>query len=279
MQWRGRSTRCWRRCRASVAWVVRLGSGRYAERDGTAMKGDGDSSRKFAVPAFLVDGGELGALMRSHAWDETPLGPVERWPAALRTLTGVMLGSRQPMFLTWGPERVMLYNDGYGLMLGERHPGALGRPFPQVWFDILDDVGPILDRAYAGEATHMDDIALVMTRNGTPEQTHFAFSYTPVRDEAGVVRGMFCACTVTTETVRAQQSIREMAEAARETNARLQLVQNAGGSAVSTGTCGPDKSTGRLSTWRFRGSRRIRRWTATSGRGGSNGFTQTIVRR
>ncbi|UFN47327.1 PAS domain S-box protein [Roseomonas sp. OT10] len=150
---------------------------------------------------FLSAGGEMGALVRAYDWAANPLGPPETWPQPLRTVVGVMLGSRQPMFVAWGPQRIVLYNDGYAPMLGLRHPGALGRPFHEIWFDIIDEVGPILDRAYAGEGTHMDDIRFVMTRNGYPEETHFAFSYTPVRDEGGEVRGMFCACTETTQQV------------------------------------------------------------------------------
>ncbi|TCZ52743.1 PAS domain-containing sensor histidine kinase [Roseicella aquatilis] len=151
--------------------------------------------------AVLAGGGALGGLIRAHDWSATPLGPPGTWPQALKTLVAVMLGSRQPMFITWGPERIMLYNDGYAPILGARHPGALGAPFPAVWFDIQADVAPILDRAYAGEGTHMDDITLVMTRNGYPEETHFSFSYTPVRDETGAVAGMFCACAETTGRV------------------------------------------------------------------------------
>ncbi|MBX9596157.1 MAG: PAS domain-containing protein, partial [Roseomonas sp.] len=134
---------------------------------------------------FLSDGGALGALMRDHDWRATPLGTPEEWPEALKTVVSIMLGSRQPMFVAWGTDRLMLYNDGYAVLCGARHPAALGRPFRELWFDIMDDVGPILERAFAGEATHMDDIALLMTRHGYPEEAHFSFSYTPVRDEEG----------------------------------------------------------------------------------------------
>jgi two-component sensor histidine kinase len=68
-------------------------------------------------------------------------------------------------------------------------------------------VKPILDRAYAGVSTHMDDIEFTMHRNGYPEETHFAFSYTPVRIESGEVGGMFCACTETTGEVIARRQI------------------------------------------------------------------------
>jgi two-component sensor histidine kinase/Arc/MetJ-type ribon-helix-helix transcriptional regulator len=158
-------------------------------------------------PIFLQGGGAMGALMREHDWSATPLGSPAAWSQPLKTLVALMLDSRQPMFIAWGPARVMLYNDAYVAILGQRHPAALGRTFAEVWFDVMDRVGPILDRAYAGESTHMDDIALNLHRNGYAEEAHFAFSYTPVRDEAGHVAGMFCACTETTEQVRARAAV------------------------------------------------------------------------
>ena len=160
--------------------------------------------------------GEWAGRAAALDWAATPLGRPEDWPEALRVLTGVMLGSRQPMFVAWGPERIMLYNDGYAPLLGQRHPAALGNRFADVWSDILDAVGPIMDAAYAGQGTHMDDIAFTMHRHGYPEETHFAFSYTPVRDEAGVVRGMFCACTETTEQVMAARARLEAEDALQQ---------------------------------------------------------------
>ena len=151
--------------------------------------------------------------MRAFDWSATSLGPVESWPQSLRTVVGVMLGSRQPMLIVWGPDQITLYNDGYAAMCGQRHPRALGRPFRELWFDLWDVVEPILGRAYAGVSTHMDNIEFVMHRNGYPEETHFAFSYTPVRVESGEVGGMFCACTETTGEVIARRQV--LAERAR----------------------------------------------------------------
>jgi PAS domain-containing protein len=154
---------------------------------------------------LLSGGGGTGALMRARDWSASPLGPPGCWPQPLRTLVGIMLASTQPMFVAWGPARAMLYNDGYAPMCGARHPWALGRPFDEVWSDILADVGPIMDRAYAGESTSMDDIRFVMHRHGHPEEAHFAFSYTPVRGEDGAVAGVFCACIETTGRVLAER--------------------------------------------------------------------------
>ena len=131
---------------------------------------------------------------------------MDTWPQSLRTLVDVMLGSHQPMFVAWGAERRLLYNDGYAQLCGAKHPWAFGRPFAEVWADILGDAGPIMDRAYAGESIHMDDIMFVMRdRRGHPEETHFSFSYTPVRGERGQVVGVFCACNETTAQVITQR--------------------------------------------------------------------------
>lgn len=173
---------------------------------------DGEVAAITTPSSSASTGDSLRALIRVHDWAATPLGPPKGWPQSLRTLVNVMLGSAQPMFVAWGPERVMIYNDGYAPILGRRHPGALGRRFDEVWSDILDDVGLLMDQAYAGEPTHMDDIPLVMHRHGYPEETHFAFSYTPVCDEDEQVAGMFCACTETTDAVRARRE-REASEA------------------------------------------------------------------
>jgi PAS domain S-box-containing protein len=157
-----------------------------------------------ASPRFLQGGGETGALIRAHDWSTTPLGEPAAWPQPLKTLMGVMLGSVQPMFITWGRERILIYNHGSAPLLGQRHPHALGQPFFEVWSEIRADIEPIMDRAFAGEPTHMDDFRLVMTRNGYSEEAYFSFSYTPVRDDDGEVVGIFCTCTETTEQVKAR---------------------------------------------------------------------------
>ena len=150
---------------------------------------------------LFAEGGEAGGLVRAHDWAATPLGPPERWPHALRTLVGVMLRSRQPMVVAWGPQHTMLYNDSYIPILGQRHPDALGRSFTDVWHDLSGDIGPLIDRAFAGEAVWHEDLPLTLHRKGFDETAYFTFSYTPVHDEKGAVAGMFCACTETTGRV------------------------------------------------------------------------------
>lgn len=65
-----------------------------------------------ANPAAPVSGGGMmGAMVREFAWSSTVLGVPERWPQPLKTLVDVMLNSNQPMFIVWGADRTLLYND------------------------------------------------------------------------------------------------------------------------------------------------------------------------
>jgi PAS domain S-box-containing protein len=163
---------------------------------------------------FPTGGTVMGPAIRGHDWAATPIGPSDAWPQPLKTLVTVILGSSQPMFVAWGPERTLLYNDAYAQILAAKHPAALGADILEVWDEIRDDLAPIVGQAYAGQPVHMDDIAFTMNRRGHLEEAHFAFSYTPVRDADGAVAGLFCACLETTEQVLADR--RRAAETERQ---------------------------------------------------------------
>jgi signal transduction histidine kinase len=161
---------------------------------------------------FLTGGGEVGALMRTHDWSTSPLGPPASWPPSLRAVVGLLLQSRFPMFVAWGQDLGFLYNDPYAEILGSKHPRALGRRFCDIWSEIWTDISPLIDAAMAGQATFHEDLPLVMNRKGYDEQTWFTFSYSPLRDESGRVAGMFCACTETTQKVLALRGLRDLNE-------------------------------------------------------------------
>jgi signal transduction histidine kinase len=159
---------------------------------------------------FLSGGGDMGQRIRMHDWARTPLGEPAGWPQPLKTLVGLMLASRQPMFLAWGAGQTWLYNEPFVPILGGKHPAALGRPaLAEVWSEARQVLEPLFDRVFAGEPVHMDDFGLMLDRHGRLEEAHFAFSYTPVRDESGAVAGLFGVCIETTEGVRMQQKLRD----------------------------------------------------------------------
>jgi signal transduction histidine kinase len=161
----------------------------------------GDAS---IVEAVFAGSGEMVARCREFDWGSTPLGPVSSWSPSLRTTASVLLDSRNPMFLWWGPELVQIYNDAYAPSLGrgdrrERALGAKGREF---WTDIWTTIGPQIEQVMTtGEPTWHEDQYLPIERNGRMEDVWWTYSYSPVR-ENGAIAGVLVVCQETTQRVR-----------------------------------------------------------------------------
>ena len=150
----------------------------------------------------------MGACMRAHDWRRSPMGEPAQWPDALKSIVSLMLGSRFPMFLLWGEQHLCLYNDGYIALLGKRHPGALAQPYQSTWPEIWPSIHPLIMRAYAGESLYFESLPLRIERNQFQEDANFTFSYSPLRDADGTIKGAFCSCMETTEQLRAEAALR-----------------------------------------------------------------------
>ena len=156
--------------------------------------------------AFLAGDGAMARSVRAHDWAATPLGPIEGWPAALKTSVSLILNSHFPQCIVWGPGLVTIPNDAFLPILGSKPP-ALGRSFADVWSEAWSALAPMVDRAMTGEATFIENFAMRTTRFGEEEEAFFTFCYSPIRDEEGTVRGMLDTVVETTATVRADRAL------------------------------------------------------------------------
>ncbi len=166
------------------------------------------------VPDWLKGSGAMGRLIGTHDWSQTPLGDIETWSQSLKTAVNLMLNSQHPMWIGWGPQATFLYNEAYVQVLGyAKHPWALGRPAGEVWSEIWDFCGPLVDKVFRyGEATFMDEVRLFMNRGDFFEETYYSFSYSPIRDESGGVGGLFCPSTDVTPKVINARRLRTLSE-------------------------------------------------------------------
>ena len=170
--------------------------------------------------AFLNGGGEMGALIRTHDWTSSPIGPPENWPQPLRTAIRLLLNTGHPMYIWWGPDLLCFYNDAYRRSIGpERHPCSVGRPAREVWAEIWDIIGPQIDQVMTGGgATWQEDALVPITRNGRLEDVYWTYSYGPIDDEDAPngIGGVLVVCAETTEQVllrrRATEDIEHMAQ-------------------------------------------------------------------
>jgi signal transduction histidine kinase len=170
---------------------------------------------------FLAGGGEMGELMRSRDWTQSPLGSPQGWPEALKMAVSICLNSRFPMVLWWGPDFIMLYNDAWRPVLGAtKHPAGLGRAGIESWPEIWDIIGTQMRSVVeTGTATWSDDLLLPVDRYGYVEEAYFTYSYSPIKDAQGRIGGVFSAVNETTERVlseRRLQILRELGERTAE---------------------------------------------------------------
>jgi signal transduction histidine kinase/DNA-binding response OmpR family regulator len=180
--------------------------------------GPRDDLRRPKQLAFLSGGGELGELIRGFDWSATPLGTPEFWPQNLRMALRIMLTSRQPMWIGWGEDLIYFYNDPYKSIIGGKHPWALGRPATQVWREIWNDIGPMLDTAMTGDqGTYVEAQLLIMERNGYPEETYYTFSYSPIPNDDGTVGGIICANSDDTQRVIGERQLALLRDLAADT--------------------------------------------------------------
>jgi PAS domain S-box-containing protein len=169
-------------------------------------------------------GGEMGALVRAHAWASTPLGLLECWPQSLRTTVDTMLACTFPMLVLWGPDLVQIYNDSYRALMGTKHPSGLGQPAracrPEGW--PLQE--PLYARVWAGETVTLEDTLCPTMRHGSLEDAWFTLCYSPLRAEDGAIAGVLVTCFETTKHVLAARRRDQTAAALRTSEARYRAI-------------------------------------------------------
>jgi hypothetical protein len=171
----------------------------------------GSSSRR-TPRSRIIGGGEMAGLIRGFDWSGTALGPIEAWSDTLVTTVNLLLASRHPMFLWWGPDLIQFYNDGYRPSIrADKHPSAVGQRGVECWPEIWPIIFPQIDAVMArGESSWNTNQLVPINRNGKLEEVYWTYSYSPVRDETGAVRGTLVVCSETTEQVLSERRLRTL---------------------------------------------------------------------
>lgn len=160
---------------------------------------------------YFDGGGELGQLTREFDWSKTILGAPDGWSQSLLTTISIMLNSRFPMFLWWGPELIQFYNDAYRPSLGQngKHPTALGQRAVDCWPEIWPVIKPLIDQVMAGgESVFSENQLIPIYRNNKLEDVYWTFSYSKVTDETGKPAGVLVICSETTTQVKAYNEVK-----------------------------------------------------------------------
>ena len=166
----------------------------------------------------LAHESEAGRVARGVDWASTPLGPVGEWSEALKGAAANCLASQWPTILVWGPDLNCLYNDAYAELILEKHPQAMGRPAREVFAEIWDRLGPLLNTvSVSGVAMRFADEPFRLMRRGFLEEVYFTLSMTPVKGADGDVVGLICPVQETTRKVLSRRRLDTLGDLLRAT--------------------------------------------------------------
>ncbi len=160
---------------------------------------------------------DMAARIGALDWAATPLGPRETWSPSLTFAVDMILASTFPMAVRWGAELVLIYNDAYAPMLGERHPGVLGKTFAEAPPSSAAESEAPERAVLAGQSggTIIEDLRLTTVHpDGGVTEGHFTIRLSPLPDPTAPsgVGGVLIALSDTTPRVRAEQALRASEE-------------------------------------------------------------------
>ncbi|HEY0064014.1 MAG TPA: ATP-binding protein [Telluria sp.] len=183
-----------------------------------------------SVDSFLDGDSEMATLIRSRDWSDTPLGPISTWPQSLRTTVSLCLASNFPINIVWGPQHTQIYNDGYRLICGDKHPASLGMDYAACWRSAWPAVGGPFEQALEGHASFLENQRMFLFRKGFLEESFFTFSLSPIRDESGGIGGLFHPVTETTASMvgaRRTRTLRDLTARLAEAGSTAQVFAQA----------------------------------------------------
>jgi signal transduction histidine kinase len=182
-------------------------------------------------------------LIGAIDWASTSLGPIDRWPVSLKSMTAMVLAAEQAMLLWWGPDLIQIYNDAFAPCLAGRHPAALGQNAVVFWQDVWPVVGAQLERVIAeGKPTVQENALVPIWRNGRLEEVYWNYTYTPAFDDDGKIAGVLTICTETTARViadRREHMLKLFAASASGCANRDCVLEHAKKAALSNPSCIP----------------------------------------
>jgi PAS domain S-box-containing protein len=177
------------------------------------------------VQSLFPGDGEMAALCRAVDWSATSLGPLSGWAPALRFAVRTAMESPFAINLWCGEDKILIYNDAYRVVLGSKHPRALGRPVREVWAEIWPALEEMFEAIQRGERVYAEDGHFVMERaDGPPGDAWFTYSLSPVREENGEIVAYLNVAAETTQRVIADRAMRESRADAERAERRLRDV-------------------------------------------------------
>tara|TARA_R110002020_G_scaffold47937_2_gene137059 strand:+ start:122374 stop:125961 length:3588 start_codon:yes stop_codon:yes gene_type:complete len=155
---------------------------------------------------------KLLELYKTNNWSDTSLGDPQSWPVDLRAMLNMTLENPLPICIFWSGKFIQLFNEAYAGILGDGNCAAvLGKEAKEIGLQKWQKIAPILEKVKGGEYVRVSDSNL-SAKDGYLSEKFFDFTYSPIRDTAGVVAGVICMAVEITERKLVEEKLVESRE-------------------------------------------------------------------
>jgi signal transduction histidine kinase len=128
--------------------------------------------------------------IKDFDWSSTPIGPMDNWPGRLSSMVLSICTNPDPRVVVWGEKLTMIYNDACALLLGERHPYAMGKSCSEVQAEMWPQMSKLFQPALLeGKAIKSTKELSFQERNGVLEETYWNFIIFPIIGSGGYPLG------------------------------------------------------------------------------------------
>lgn len=148
-------------------------------------------------------------LLRTVAWEKTPIGSMASWPSDLRQILIMTMACGDARVIAWGPDGLLFFNEA-------ALPVVTREAIPLLGFPIVAMTGEksqlankrfIQDALATGSQVKMRRIKYVYHRHGTPEDVFCDFNLLPLTSKTGHYYGIQIEFTeVTSEVLEGQRN-------------------------------------------------------------------------
>jgi PAS domain S-box-containing protein len=152
-----------------------------------------------------LHGIRVAELLQVFDWRSTSLGVRSGWSSIVSSTIAIILQSPVPMVTLWGEDGVMIYNDAYAEVAGNRHPNLFGCPVKKGWPEAAEFNDHVMKTVLSGATLSYRDQHLILRRKGAPADAWFDLDYSPIPDEHQRNVGVLAVVTEVTNKVEAER--------------------------------------------------------------------------
>ncbi|MBL0693579.1 ATP-binding protein [Comamonas sp. JC664] len=126
----------------------------------------------------------------------------------MKSFVAMILEMPAPAIIFWGDDLIQLYNDGYAVIMGPRHPRYLGATYRECWPDTYPVIHPWMRKVLeTGEIKQVEKTFFLLTRYGFNEEAYFTFDFSPLRDDEGRIAGILQVVFEVTDVVLSERRL------------------------------------------------------------------------